>query len=110
MARLPRGEGRRRYDHQYQLRMPLDLFRRIKRAAQEKEQSVNGEIVAVLSQAYPAANDPESVNEAMLDAAQAVLDDWTRTLGALGQKPEDNPRVAALVDAVAKAKRQMDHR
>lgn len=90
------------------VRFTPGLIDRIRTHAKANGRSLQSEIVTALEAAYPAPIEPESVNEAMLDAAQAVLDDWTRMLGALGQKPEDNPRVAALADAVAKAKRQMD--
>lgn len=106
MARLTRGEGSRRYDHQYQLRMSKRLFDRIKAVAQAKEQSVNSEIVSALATAFPPPLVPESVNEALFDAASAVLSDWSKTLEAFGQDPSSNPRVASLSAALAAAEQR----
>lgn len=95
---------RRRYDHAYQLRMPKVLFNRIKASAASKEHAVNSEIVAALAAAYPAPVEPESINEALLDASQAILADWSRTLEAIGQDPESNPRVVDLSAAIERAR------
>ncbi|WP_418459894.1 Arc family DNA-binding protein [Brucella intermedia] len=103
MARLPRGEGNRRYDHQFQLRMPKRLFDRVKAAATATEQAVNSKIVSVLAKEFPEPTEPETVNEALLSAAREILSDWSHSLEALGHDPKSNKRLTALSDAIANA-------
>lgn len=87
------------------LRLPDGLRRRIKTIAAANNRSMNAEVVLALAAAYPEPTAPESVNQALLDAASAVLADWSATISALGQNPSDNQRISTLSSAIQRAAR-----
>lgn len=87
----------------YSVRMPGDLRHRIKKAAAENGQSMNSAIVFVLDRAFPKPIEPESLNEALKDAAQEVLTDWSAVVKATGQDPEQNAALARLKALLEKA-------
>lgn len=85
-----------RMDPQVNLRLPDALLRRVKSHADANRRSVNAEIVHTLAEAYPAPVEPESVNEALKDAALEVLDGWEAVLRATGQDPSENEALERL--------------
>lgn len=94
-----------RNDEQFSVRMPQGLRGRIAASADANNRSMNAEIVSVLIAAYPRPIEPESINQAMLDAASAVLADWSATISALGQNPAENQRISTLSSAIQRAAR-----
>lgn len=88
---------------QFMLRLPEGLRDRVRSHAVSQARSVNSEIVIALEEKYPAPLHPETVNEALVSASSALLDDWSKMLHALGQSATENPRYTALADAIAAA-------
>lgn len=93
-------------DAQFKLNFSSDLRKRIALAAKLNDRSMNSEIVRALKEAYPDPVTQEPINEALLEASQAVLCDWVRMGELLGLDPTSNPRTKALIDVIEVAKKQ----
>lgn len=64
---------------------------------------MNTAIVIALEEAFPAPMLPESVNEALFQAANEVAAQWAGILTAMGQNPSENAALQALHDRIATA-------
>jgi hypothetical protein len=88
----------------FNVRLPLGLRKRIKRAAAANSRSMNSEIVAALEAAYPHQHETESINEALLEASKEVAAAWSSLLIAIGQTPDENRQLANLLQLIEAAK------
>ena len=93
----------RRDNDQLLLRLPDGLRDRIKETADRNGRSLTSEIVFTLTETYPAPIEPESINEALLEAAQEVAEKWASVLATLGQSPDDNQPLQRLMERLEKA-------
>ena len=85
-----------RSDDKFMLRLPGDLRDRIKSIAHSRGHSMNTAIVIALEEAFPAPIVPESVNEALFDAATEIARQWAMLLSAMGQDPSENSSLKVI--------------
>lgn len=93
----------KRGDHMLGVRMPGDLRERIRKAAERSGQSMNTAVVIALEEAFPAPLVEESINGALLQAAENVVRQWSDLLGSIGQEPESNKTLMDLKEQLHRA-------
>lgn len=102
---VPGGESKTY--RQFPIRLPEDLRERVVKSASANERSINAEIVHALSAVYPPIID-DSVNGALVAAAEGIATAWGDMLQAIGQDPAKNERYQIASAALANAKKALE--